>query len=211
MRTSGATTVTLMHRGAWMRRFQLLVITAAVIVLPASPASAAQVFSQFDVIVRTHIYETPADDDRVVERPATARIRITDLSRELTDDEIRGLEAEVPDPLNDLCFEPPRDPAFESGGGTGSESGSKTNECPASEMEGALEQRASGLLMQLPDFEFGEVSAHVAVRRDDGGPLRMVAPVLLVLGLPSLRRRGTSGRPRVTGSLRKFPRLPRLP
>lgn len=150
-----------------LRPLVILGLATAAVLIPASSAPAPQLFSQFDALT-THIHQTSRDEGRVVRRPAHVRLRITEPSRELTDREIRELKAEVPDPLNDLC------PAAVEDTRDGTKV--KVSECAVTEMEAALERRISRLLVRIPDFGFGEVSAHIALRRDDntkaanGGP-----------------------------------------
>lgn len=188
-----------MRRAAQRRRpLVMLGLATAAVLIPASSAPAAQVFSQFDALT-THIYQISRDEGRVVRRPAHVRLRITEPSRELTDREIRDLKSEVPDPLNDLC------PAAVEDTRDGTKV--KVSECAVTEMEAALERRISRFLMQTPDFGFGEVSAHIALRRDDNTKLQtvapaMLAPALLALALLLFLRRVASGNPSGGGERR---------
>lgn len=164
-----------------LRGLIILGLATAAVLVPASRAPAAQVFAQYDALT-THIYvfEAPPDEERAVRRPAHVRIRISELSRELTDRESRDVQAEVPDPLNRLCPAAARD----TPDGTEVE----VSQCPVTEMEEALERRISQFLVQIPSLEFDEVFAHIALRRDGDTKRQMLAPAtlgsaLLALGL----------------------------
>lgn len=159
-----------------VRRMVVLGLTTGMLMLPASPALAAQVFSQFDALT-THIYQIEGQPQSI-QRPAHVRIRVTEPSRELTAEEEQGVISQVPDPLNELCPDDIDAPKGEA-------------DCAVTEMETALEERIVGSLEQIPGLSYDEVSVHVSIRRDGNTTqqMMMLGPLLLVPGALLRRRR----------------------